>query len=571
VAEAAVNLAVERRQANADRRESHVGYFLQDAGRYELEARIGCRLPPHRRFSRWVGSHALAFYLTSAAAMTLAMATLPAATLRGAGPGWAVALWMAVALLVASRPAMAFINWVATLLVPSRFLPRLDFAKGIPPEHRTMVVVPTLLGSPTESLRLLEDLEIRYLANKSPNLWFALLTDFPDANVEELPTDRERVEAAVKGIQRLNARYARTGEPVFFLLHRPRRWNPGEGKWIGRERKRGKLEDFNRLVVEGRTDAFSVIEGDPDLLRSVRYAITLDTDTQLPPGSACRLAGTMAHLLNRPYLDSVRRLVTRGYAVLQPRIAISLTSAHQSIFAWLRAGEVGIDPYTREVASVYPDFFGRAQFMGKGIYDIRTFHAATNGRFPDNLILSHDMIEGCHARCGFIGDVELVESEPSQVIADAHRQHRWVRGDWQIVGWLLPRVPGPDGRWVRNPLGGLARWMIFDNLRRSLVPAALFLALVSAGYVWTTTATDRTVGLLGVYFLPSALRTLYTFLFKGKQVPLPIHLRAVAVKEGRQWGLELLEMAFTPYRGWVNLDAIIRVFWRIRVRRRLLE
>ncbi len=571
VAEAAVILAVERRQANADRRECHVGYFLLDAGRYELETRLGCRLPLHRRFSRWLGRHALAFYLASAAAMTLLMAAVPAASLRGAGPAWAVALWMAVALLVASRPAIAFINWVATLLVPSRVLPSLDFTKGIPPEHRTIVVVPTLLGSPTESMHLLEDLEIRCLANKSPNLLFALLTDLPDADAEELPTDRERIEAAVKGIRRLNARHARKGEPIFFLLHRPRRWNPGERKWMGHERKRGKLEDFNRLVVEGRTEAFTVIEGDPDLLRSVRYAITLDTDTQLPPGSACRLAGTMAHLLNRPHLDSVRRLVTRGYAVLQPRMAVSLASAYQSIFARLRAGEVGIDPYTREVASVYPDVFGRAQFMGKGIYDIQTFHASTGGRFPGNLILSHDLIEGCHARCGFVCDVELVENEPSRVIADAWRRHRWGRGDWQIAGWLFPRVPGPDGSRVRNPLGGLARWMILDNLRRSLVPAALFLALASAGYAWPSSATERIAGLLGVYFLPPALRTLRVLLFKGKQVPLPVHLRASAANEGRQWGLDFLELAFTPYHAWVYLDAIVRVFWRMRVRRRLLE
>ncbi len=571
VADAAVNLAAERRRGNADRRESHVGYFLLDAGRRELEARIGCRPPLHLRFCRRLEGHVLAFYLTLAAVVTLLMAAVPAAGLRGSGPGWAVALWTAAMLLVASRPAIALINWLATLLVPPCFLPRLDFAGGIPPEHRTIVVVPTLLGSLDEIKHLLQDLEIRYLANKSPNLWFALLTDFPDADAEELPTDRERIEAAVKGIRRLNARHARQGEPVFYLLHRPRRWNPGEQKWIGRERKRGKLADFNRLVVEGRTEPFSLIEGDPGLLRSVRYAITLDTDTQLPPGSACRLAGTMAHLLNRPHLDPVRQLVIRGYAVLQPRMAVNLASAHQTIFARLRAGEVGIDPYTQEVASVYPDCFGRAPFIGKGIYDIQTFHTATGGRFPDNLILSHDLIEGCHARCGFVCDVELVENEPSRVIADARRRHRWVRGDWQIAGWLFPRIPGPDGRRVPNPLDGLARWMILDNLRRSLVPAALFLALVTGGYAWAAGATERILALLGVYFLPPALRTLRSFLFKDKQVPFPVHLRASAAKEGRQWGLELLELAFTPYHLQVNLDAIARVFWRLRVRRRLLE
>lgn len=571
VAEAAVNLAAERRQANADRCECHVGYYLLDAGGRQLEAKIGYQCPFYQRVGRWLQSHPLFFYLTAMVVILLLMAAVPAAGLRGTELGGGIILWMAGVLLVASRPALGFLNWVATLLVPTRFLPSLDFAKGIPFDHRTIVVVPTLLGSAVENARLLEELEIRFLANKSPNLWFALLTDFPDADAEELPPDREKIAAVVKGIHGLNARYAPKGKEIFFLLHRPRRWNPGEQKWLGRERKRGKLEDFNRLVVEGCTEAFSVIEGDPNRLRSVRYALTLDTDTQLPPGAACRLAGTMAHLLNRPRLDPTHRLVTRGYAVLQPRIATSLASAQQSLFAWLRAGEVGIDPYTREVASVYPDFFGKGQFVGKGIYDIHTFHASTGGRFPDNLILSHDLIEGCHARCRFVCDVELIENEPSQVIADARRRHRWVRGDWQIAAWLGPRIPDAAGRWVRNPLDGLARWMIFDNLRRSLVPAALFLVLVCGSYAWRTGATERIVGLLSVYFLPSVLRTLRAFLLKDKQVPGLVHLRALAAKEGRQWGNELLELAFLPYHGWVNLDAIVRVFYRKRVRRRLLE
>jgi len=569
VAEAVVSLAAERRRMNADRCESHVGYFLLDAGQRELRARLGCRPPWRQRLGAALGRHALLYYLAAVAATTLMMAAVPTASLRGAGPGWAVALWAAVMLLVASRPAVALVNWVATLLVPSRFLPSLDFSKGIPPEHRTIVVVPTLLGSSVASL--LEDLEVRYLANRSPNLLYALLTDFPDADSEELPTDRERLETALAGIRALNARHAQPGEAIFLLLHRPRRWNERERKWMGRERKRGKLEDFNRLVVEGRTDAFSVIEGDPARLRSLRYAITLDSDTQLPPGSACRLAGTLAHLLNRPRLDPVRRLVVRGYAVLQPRMAVGLTSAHQSIFARLRAGEVGIDPYTHEVASVYPDVFGLAHFVGKGIYDIRGFHASTGGRFPDNRILSHDLIEGCHARCGFVSDVELVEHEPARVLADAHRRHRWGRGDWQIAGWLLARVPGPDGCPVRNPLGALARWMILENLRRSLVPAALALALVAGCYAWPAGATWRVLGLLGVWFLPQALRTLRSFVVKGKHIPLGVHLRVTAANEGRQWALDLLELAFTPYYGILYLDAIARVGWRLCVRRRLLE
>jgi hypothetical protein len=570
VAEAAVNLAAESRQTGADRRERHVGYYLIDQGRYELENGVGCRFPLRRRLARRLARHNLAFYLAALAGTTLLLATAPAAALRGAAAGWPAALGLAALLFAATRPAVALVNWLATLLIPPRFLPSLDFSKGIPAEHRALVAVPTFLGPPTASARLLEDLEVRYLANPAPNLLFALLTDFPDADAAELPTDRAWLAAALEGVRRLNARHARGGAPIFFLLHRPRVWNPAEGKWMGHERKRGKLEDFNRLVVEGRTEAFAAISGDPEALRSVRYVLTLDTDTQLPPGTAVRMVGAMAHLLNRPQLDPARRLVVRGYAVLQPRLAVSLASARQSFFARLHAGEVGIDPYTREVASVYPDFFGQGQFVGKGIYDVQTFHAATGGRFPENRILSHDLIEGGHARCGFLSDIELVESEPSRVLADANRRHRWTRGDWQIASWLFPRVPGPDGRPVRNPLGALARWMVFDNLRRSLVPAALVLALAAAGYAGAA-AADGLAALLGIWFLPAALRTARAFLVKGKPVPLAVHLRAAATGEARGWGGEFLELALAPYFAWLYLDAVARVFWRLAVRKRLLE
>ena len=570
VAEAAVNLAAESRQTGADRRERHVGYYLIDQGRYELENRVGCRFPLRRRLARRLARHNLAFYLAALAGTTLLLAAAPAAALRGAAAGWPAAFGLAALLFAATRPAVALVNWLATLLIPPRFLPSLDFSKGIPAEHRALVAVPTFLGPPAASARLLEDLEVRYLANPAPNLLFALLTDFPDADAAELPTDRAWLAAALEGVRRLNARHARGGAPIFFLLHRPRVWNPAEGKWMGHERKRGKLEDFNRLVVEGRTEAFAAISGDPEALRSVRYVLTLDTDTQLPPGTAVRMVGAMAHLLNRPQLDPARRLVVRGYAVLQPRLAVSLASARQSFFARLHAGEVGIDPYTREVASVYPDFFGQGQFVGKGIYDVQTFHAATGGRFPENRILSHDLIEGGHARCGFLSDVELVESEPSRVLADANRRHRWTRGDWQIASWLFPRVPGPDGRPARNPLGALARWMVFDNLRRSLVPAALLLALAAAGYAGAA-AADGLAALLGIWFLPAALRTARAFLVKGKPVPLAVHLRAAATGEARGWGGEFLELALAPYFAWLYLDAVARVFWRLAVRKRLLE
>lgn len=572
VAEAVVAMAAERKRDGADRCECHVGYFLIGNGRCALEKRLACHVPIFRHLGRFLARRPLALYLSSIVLLTVALLALPARLLTA----MSISLWLAIPLALATafvltRPAISIVNWLVTLFVPSDTLPSLDFDKGIPADHRTIVVVPTFLGPPASSARLLEDLEIRYLANKLPNLHFALLTDFPDADTETLPTDRIWIEAAVQGIRRLNKSHTGTGETRFFLLHRPRIWNPAEGKWMGRERKRGKLEDFNRLVVENHPDTFSVIEGDAKLLREMRFAITLDTDTQLPPGAAARLAGTMAHLLNRPQLDPATRLVTAGYAILQPRLAVSLNSARQSFFSRLLAGEVGIDPYTREIANVYQDLFGQGQFVGKGIYDIHAFHTATHDRFPDNRILSHDLIEGCHARCGFVSDVELVENEPSLYLADVNRRHRWTRGDWQIAAWLGRRAPGPGGTRVPNPLGRLARWMIFDNLRRSLVPAALLLALGGACLLPAPLAGPWIATLLALLILPAALRTLRALIFKGKQVPIAVHLRSVTIGEARGWTLDLLDLLFVPYHAVIYLDAIARVFIRLASGRHLLE
>ena len=570
-AETAVAMAAERRREGAERRESHVGFFLIDADREALEARLGCRLSLRRRLGRLIGRRPLAWYLLAIAAASITLATVPLASIAAGGIDPPAMALLAVAWAALSGSAVTLINWIVTLAVPPRFLPGLDFSRGIPAEHRTIVVVPTLLGPPAAAARLLDDLEIRFMANRVDNLHFALLTDMPDAETETLPDDRAWLDTAVQGIRRLNRRHARDGETKFFLLHRPRRWNPAEGKWMGRERKRGKLEDFNRLVVEGQSDSFEIIEGDTAVLRTVRYVITLDTDTQLPPGSAYRMAGAMAHLLNRPRLDSATRLVTCGYGVLQPRVAVSLMAARQSLFSRLQAGVVGLDPYTREVSNVYQDLFGQGSYVGKGIYDVHAFHVAVGSRFPDNRILSHDLIEGHHARCGFLSAVELYENEPSRYLADMNRRHRWIRGDWQIARWLCPRAPGPGDRLAPNPLGALARWTILDNLRRSLVPPALCIALAAAAFLRPEFAARWIAGLLTAFFLPAAARSARAFLQKPRHAPLRIHLRHAAATELRQWAADALQLACLPHRSAVCLDAIARAAWRLRVRRRLLE
>ncbi len=576
VAEAVVAMAAARRRDLAcDRLQSHVGYFLIDEGRPEFERSLGYVPPLHRRVGRRLARHGFAVYLfllcTTTALMAAAMAPLVATFTDFRRPWFVWPMGAALAMML-TRPALSLINWLATLFVPPRNLPRMNFAAGIPAEYGTVVAVPALLNSAASVRRLIDSLEIRYLGNRDPHLSYALLTDLADAPEQQLPQDRAMLAAAIRGIRGLNLKYADGDKTIFFLLHRPRQWNDREQTWMGHERKRGKLNEFNRLLRAGSTDGYEVTVGRLDRLRSVRCVITLDADTQLPPGTAWKMVATLAHPLNRPVLNPVTRCVDRGYGVLQPRVAINLESAVRSRFARLFAGEIGIDPYSREVSNVYHDLFARGQYIGKGIYDRDTFDIAVGGRFVENTILSHDLIEGLHARCGFINDVELIEDHPARYLADIGRRHRWIRGDWQIAPWLGPRVRDPSGRRIRNSLDSLARFMILDNLRRSLVPASLLGVLLAGWLAMPVWPVVWWMVVLGIWMMPDVTRALHSIVRKPGKMPWLGHVRHIAGTEGRQLVIVLLQWAFLPYEAVVCLHAIGLVVWRKLVSgRRLLE
>ncbi|MHB0983912.1 MAG: cyclic beta 1-2 glucan synthetase, partial [Thiobacillus sp.] len=362
----------------------------------------------------------------------------------------------------------------------------------------------------------------------------------------------------------LNETYQEDRPCIFYLFHRPRLWNPFERVWMGYERKRGKLEQFNARLRGGAQTAFSDIVGDPSLLGSIQYVITLDTDTQLPRDAARTLVGNLAHPLNRPAFDAARGRIVEGYAILQPRASISLTSAGQSRFTKLFAGDAGLDPYTREVSDVYQDVFGEGSFIGKGIYDVDAFRQAVDGRFPENLILSHDLLESGYARSALVTDIDLIEEHPASYAIEASRRHRWIRGDWQLAGWLLPRVPGPagpngaKGKRQANPLSALSRWKLFDNLRRSLVAPAL-LALLAGGWllgpgpVWVWTLL-----VVVVVCLPTLLSAVIELIRKPEERDWLVHVSLTSKSVGRPIMLALLTLAFLPYDTLISLGAILR-------------
>jgi cyclic beta-1,2-glucan synthetase len=570
VAQAALSLASRLHRMADDRiaeRQSHVGYYLVGAGRKTLEREIGYWPTVAERVQSFVMRWPDFSYILAIEIITF---LLIAAAVLGAGlqvSGFAI---VALLLLPAAECAVALINQIATMLVPPKVLPKLDFAKGIPAEFTTIVAVPTLLISEQQMKRALRDLEIRFLANRDSNLHFALLTDPPDA-AQQFDERDQLATACAELIEELNAKYGPERKGSFFLFHRQRSYNKSEGIWMGWERKRGKLLDFNNLLL-GANDNFPVKAGDASILPSVKYVITLDLDTQLPRDAARRLVGAIAHPLNKAVVDPATNTVVEGYGILQPRVDISIQSANRSRLAAMFSSDAGFDIYTRAVSDVYQDLFGEGSFTGKGIYEVKTFQQVLEHRFPCNAILSHDMIEGAYARAGLVSDIEVVDDYPSHMSAFSRRKHRWVRGDWQIVFWLLPRVPDFFGKMARNPLSIISRWKILDNLRRSLTEMAMFVMLLCGWLFFPKHALYWTAVTLGILALPTytqfaltvarARRALLTFTFWEN----------LAADFGVSQANLFMRVACLCHQSLVTIDAVVRSIVRMTVtHERLLE
>jgi cellobiose phosphorylase len=549
--------------------EAHVGHYLIGKGQPELERVAKIHFSWRRVLTRAARRVPILCYVGSILAVAVAVASLVGISVGALGwHNWRLWLMTAIGFVAASQAAVAVVNLMTNLLICTRPLPKLEFSKGIPESERAMVVVPTLLSGPAAVDELLENLELRFVGNRDPNLSFALLTDFCDATDENQPEDSDLVKQVSDGIDALNSRHPRQGSRVFHLFHRPRVWNSYEQIWMGYERKRGKLEQFNELLRSGTGDHFPVMISDTDLLPTIRYVITLDTDTSLPRDAARKLVGTMAHPLNRPQLDPKTGRVVEGYAILQPRTPISLLAANRSLFSRLSAGEAGIDPYTREVSDVYQDLFSEGSYVGKGIYDVDAFCRSTGGRFPENLILSHDLLECNHARSALVSDIELYEDHPASFTEEMSRRHRWIRGDWQIAGWLLPRVCGPKNKRRPNAVSILGRWKILDNLRRSLVPPALLLLLLSGWFLAPEPTGFWTAFVLLLLLLPVLLSSLFTVARKPAQQAWPVHLEIALKGLGRQSAEAALTLASLPYRTLIHLDAILASAGRMPFTRR---
>ena len=470
-----------------------------------------------------------------------------------------------------SELAIGLQNYVITIIRKPKRLPKMEYKQGVPEKYKTMVVIPCLYNDQKTIKELVSSLEVHYLANQDEQIFFSLLGDFTDSPSEKMESDGKFLELVNHEIAELNKRYPTSGMPKFYHFTRMRKYSRYDQKWLGRERKRGKIEEFNYFLRGSKTTSYLPSNTDPSFLTSIKYVITLDADTQLPLQSARRLIGTITHPLNRPVLNQKKSKVIQGYGIIQPRISVSLVSAAQTRFAQIFSGNTGIDPYTTAVSDVYQDLFGEGTFTGKGLYDVDVFIAVLQGRVPENSILSHDLFEGCFTRVGLATDIELIDDYPSGVESFIKRMHRWTRGDWQLLPWLFAKVTNDKVVKVKNDLPYVGRWKIFDNLRRSiLAPSTLlwlslsWLVLPGSPLIWTS---------IIVFSMSCPIfASMFQDLIKKKNIPWQEHIRNNIRLNRNRIEQVFLMVVFLPDVAFAQTDAILRSIWRVFVsRKNLLE
>ncbi|HWQ29362.1 MAG TPA: glucoamylase family protein [Negativicutes bacterium] len=542
----------------------HIGYYLFRSEKEKLLNRIG-----HPIMSGFSNTAIYFFSIITATTIIILLMLNYAYTEGMTNAG--VLILVALALLIPSSDiAVSTVNWILVHIKPPAFLPKLELREGIPEDSAVIVVVPTLLTKGSTAEKLLLNLEEYYLANREDNLYFALLGDYKDHDGEKAAGDSEITRLAIRKVKELNERYGK-GADRFFFLNRKRTFNKAQNRWMGWERKRGALYEFNELLLRGKKSTFENIEGNLDVLKNVKYVITIDADTKLSIEIARKLLGTISHPLNRAVIDREKGIVTEGYGLLQPRISIDIVSSNASLFASIFGGRGGIDIYTNAVSDIYQDYFGEGIFTGKGIYELAVFQGILRNMIPENTVLSHDLLEGAHVRTGLVTDIELIDSYPSKYNAHSMRQHRWVRGDWQLLPWLLGRVKNAKGEAIKNPLSFINRWKLLDNLRRSLLApseALLFLLSLSImpgnALVWVLFTLAAIVFPILISVAEAAFVNMdnsgekeeFSFLDRVKAPLLQ----------------SLLIISFLPHQAQLMLDAIATTLVRVLVtRKNLLE
>ncbi len=567
-AQVAVDLAEQSDEKH--QKTNHVGYYLIDEGEEELKTKIDFQSDFSDKLRGFLKQHRTGFYLGSISFVTLAVLVILLIISHPllAKP-WELAIIGLLSLIPASSVAVNLINSILTATIPPHILPKMDYSESVPKEFRTVIAIPALLTTQEEIDFLLRQLELHYLANRDRNIGFVLLTDFGDAPQETMPEDDSLIRSAVDGIHALNKRYrGDEGRRLFYIFHRLRQWNPKEDAWMGWERKRGKLADFNRFLLEEFDESFDTIVGELAFLRDVKYVITVDADTIIPRDSAKSLIATMAHPLNKAEFKKDTTDVVHGYTILQPRTEVKPTSVIKSIFTRVFAGDLGLDLYTRAVSDVYHDIFCEGIYVGKGIYDVEAFERSLQGKVPQNTLLSHDLFEGLQGRAGLVTDVVFFEEYPPDYASHIQRLHRWVRGDWQVFPWLFPNVSVRENKKEVNSFSAIDIWKIIDNLRRSLLAPTTFLSLIAGwlffqerAWVWTTLVLFISAFTL----FKNLVTSLSSRFLMGAEANVISNIQTTFLR----W---VFWLVFLPYETLTMIDAIMTTLVRIYIsHKRLLQ
>jgi cyclic beta-1,2-glucan synthetase len=567
-AQAVVELADQ--SDNQRQKTNHIGFYLIGEGEEKLRSKINYRSDFNDKLRIFFKPHRVGLYISSILLVTLVVVVGLLVLSRPLLPKtWELVIIGILSFIPASSVAVNLINSILTATLPPRILPKMDYSESVPKISRTVIAIPALLTTQDEIDFLLRQLELHYLANRDRNIGFVLLTDFGDAPKKTMPEDDNLIRLAVDGIHALNKRYrGDEGRRPFYIFHRLRQWNPKEDAWMGWERKRGKLTDFNRFLLDEFDESFDTIVGELDYLRDVKYVITVDADTIIPRDSANSLIATMAHPLNRPEFNKDTSEIVNGYTILQPRTEVKPTSVIKSIFTRVFAGDLGLDLYTRAVSDVYQDLFGEGIYVGKGIYDVEAFERSLQEKVPQNALLSHDLFEGIQGRAGLVSDVVFFEEYPPDYASHIQRLHRWVRGDWQLFPWLFQKVPVRGNKKESNPFSAVDIWKIVDNLRRSLLTPTTFLALV-AGWVlfqervWLWTALILLISAFTLF--KNIVTSLSSRFLKGAKANIISNIQTAFIR----W---IFWLVFLPFETLTMIDAILTTLVRIYIsHKRLLQ
>ena len=554
-------------------KKAHIGYYIIDKGIQKVYQELQCKVPKYLK-EKTKQKLYIATNMILSIILSLVFSSILNLYIQNIG---IYLLSFLILLIPSSEIVTQIIQYMLSKIVKPKPIPKIDFSKGIDEENATMVVIPTILKNKEKVKELMHKLEVYYIANQSKNLYFTLLGDCSESTMKEEKIDNEVIETGMKLAESLNKKYSKESDfPIFHFIYRKREWNEKEDCYLGWERKRGMLTQFNEYLLGNEENVFraNIIEEYKDCIPKIQYVITLDADTDLILNSAFELVGAMAHILNKPVIDEEKNVVIEGHGLIQPRIGINLDISYKTIFTQIFAGAGGIDSYTNAISDLYQDNFEEGIFTGKGIYDLRVFSKVLKNAIPENTVLSHDLLEGCYLRCGLATDIMLMDGYPTKYNSFMNRLSRWIRGDWQIISWLKGKVNSKIGN-IQNPLNCLSKYKIFDNLRRSLIEIMVIISLVlfvMLGKVYHFETYPFVMISIIAVVMSNILEIFNTMLVKkeGEHKQKKFSPRISGYKG---IGLRILiTIGVLPYKAYVSCIAIIKTLYRKWVsHKKLLE